>query len=79
MMNSDLHKRSNEDKHAQIEQWSRFFVNNVFQSRYGFNFSFPNIKKCVLDRMIMLTPAAPIYLRFQADIKPNNMSLKWII
>ena len=27
--------------------------------------------------MTMLTPAAPIY--FQADIKPNNMSLKWII
>ena len=30
MMKSGLHKRSNEDKHAQIEQWSRFFVNNVF-------------------------------------------------
>ena len=28
---------------------------------------------------INFCPATPVYIRLQADLKPNNMSLKWII
>ena len=32
-----------------------------------------------LDASFNLCPATPVYMRFQACFKPNNMSLKWII